>query len=95
MVPPTDATQLKFAIGAGTGGFWPFVGIVDEVRISNTARYLDDFDPPRRFEPDKNTLALYHFDEGSGETVHDASGNGHDGKIVGVPEWVPESEVDK
>jgi len=92
---PTDGTQLNFAIGAGPGGGWPFVGIVDEVRISDTARYLDDFDPPRRFEPDKNTLALYHFDEGSGETVHDASGNGHDGKVVGTPEWVPEAEVDK
>ena len=32
-------------------------------------------------------MALYHFDEGSGDVLHDSSGNGHDGKIVGA-KWV-------
>ena len=32
-------------------------------------------------------MALYHFDEGSGDVLQDSSGNGHDGKIVGA-KWV-------
>ena len=63
-------------------------GTLDEVHISATARYTDDFTPAARFEPDEHTLALYHFDEGEGDVLRDASGNGHDGKIVGAT-WVP------
>ncbi len=62
-------------------------GIIDEVRISNIARYDKDFTPTKRFSADKNTLALYHFDEGTGTVLKDSSGNGHDGKIVGA-KWV-------
>ena len=68
-----------------------FHGIIDEVRISNTARYTEDFTPQGRFEPDKYTMALYHFDEGSGDVLHDASGNGYDGTIVGA-KWVKGDE---
>ena len=32
---------------------------------------------------DEDTVALWLFDEGSGEIVKDSSGNGHDGKFVG------------
>ncbi|MEZ6092531.1 MAG: protein kinase, partial [Pirellulaceae bacterium] len=56
-------------------------GVIDEVRISNVARYTDDYEPVNRFEPDEHTIALYHFDEGQGDIVKDSSGNGHDGKI--------------
>ena len=65
----------------------PFPGTIDEVRISSIARYTEDFTPQRRFEPDEYTMALYHFDEGSGDVLKDSSGNGHDGKIVGA-KWV-------
>ena len=64
-----------------------FLGTIDEVRISNIARYTKDFTPQRRFEPDEHTIALYHFDEGEGDVLHDSSGNGHHGKIVGA-KWV-------
>lgn len=37
---------------------------------------------------DKNaTVGMWLFDEGSGETVKDSSGNGHDGEIIGDVEW--------
>ena len=62
-------------------------GIIDEVRISNTARYTEDFKPQRRFTPDEHTMALYHFDEGKGDILKDSSGNGHDGKITAA-KWV-------
>ena len=64
-------------------------GIIDEVRISNIARYTDDYTPTERFENDEHTLALYHFDSGQGDELLDSSGNGHHGTILGA-EWVPQ-----
>ncbi|MGH2610391.1 MAG: hypothetical protein ACRDHF_15025, partial [Tepidiformaceae bacterium] len=52
-------------------------GTLDEVRISNVARYSTAFTPAGAFVPDANTMALWHFDEGTGQTTADASGNGN------------------
>lgn len=64
-----------------------FKGKIDEIRISNTLRYNTEFTPPDVFTNDQHTLALYHFNEGSGDILKDSSGNGHDGKIVDA-KWV-------
>jgi len=64
-----------------------FNGEMHEVRISETARYLSDFTPPKHFTKEEDTLALYYFDEGAGDVLKDSSGNGHDGQIVGAT-WV-------
>jgi serine/threonine protein kinase len=64
-----------------------FVGIIDEIRISKVARYKENFTPITRYEPDADTLALYHFDEGSGDLLKDSSGNNHHGQITGA-KWV-------
>ncbi len=69
------------------GSSYLFQGVLDEVRISKVARYDKDFRPDVRFTPDKDTLALYHFDEGQGDVLKDSSGNKHYGKIVGA-KWV-------
>ena len=85
----------EFGIGASIAKgnrFHHFHGQIDEVRISNVARYTKDFTPQDRFEPDEQTLALYHFAEGQGDVLKDASGNGHDGKIVGA-KWVKASDA--
>ena len=37
---------------------------------------------------DENTVAVWLFEEGAGNTAKDASGNGHDGKFEGSPKWV-------
>ena len=37
---------------------------------------------------DRHTMAVWLFEEGSGKTVRDASGNGHHGKITGKLNWV-------
>ena len=37
---------------------------------------------------DKNTVAVWLFEEGSGKVVKDASGNGHDGEFTGSLQWV-------
>ena len=77
----TPRPDEPFQIGPG------FRGTISAVRVSNVARYDNDFTPEARFTADKNTLALYHFDEGSGDVLKDSSGHGRDGKIVGA-KWV-------
>ena len=37
---------------------------------------------------DKNTVAVWLFEEGAGDVVKDVSGNGHDGEFAGKPKWV-------
>ena len=39
-------------------------------------------------QEDESVVGLWLFDEGSGETAFDSSGNGNDGDILGGPEWV-------
>lgn len=59
-------------------------GLIDEVRISRVARYgAADFTPADRFTSDADTIALWHFDEGSGATVTDVAGT-HPGTIRGA-----------
>jgi hypothetical protein len=62
-------------------------GKMYEVRISNTARYMTDHDATAPLTADRHTIALYRFDEGSGDVLNDSSGNRHHGKIVGA-KWV-------
>ena len=59
---------------------------LDEIRISKSVRYTNDFPPPPKFEPDAVTLALYHCDEGAGDVLKDSSHEKHDGKII-RPNW--------
>ncbi len=84
--PETAASKrlAEFVLGES------YHGTIDEVRISKVARYDKDFTPAKRFEPDADTLALYHCDEGRGDKLIDSSGNGHHGKIVGAKWVMPE-----
>ena len=45
---------------------------------------------PNSLEPDENTVALWHFDEGTGVYVQDSSGNGNHGTLqnMSVSSWV-------
>jgi hypothetical protein len=50
---------------------------IDEVRISKTIRYTAGFTRPSSpFVSDANTVVLYHFDQGNGQTILDSTGNG-------------------
>jgi hypothetical protein len=80
-------TYLGIAGFSGSTVLNGFAGVLGEVRISRTARYDKDFTPQMRFEPDTDTLALYHMDEGAGDKLTDSSGNGHHGTIIGA-RWV-------
>ena len=78
--PVTWPNEPYLVIGAEKHDYDPntypsFSGWVDEVRISNIVRYTTNFTPPDApFVPDANTVGLYHFDEGGGTVVLDASG---------------------
>ena len=52
-------------------------GQIDEIRISDTARYTADFCPDRfnRFITDNNSVILLHMDAGAGTTVKDYAYN--------------------
>ena len=73
-------------------------GWIDEIRLSTTQRYTGarftrPFSP---FSSDGSTAALYHLDEGAGDTIGDASGGGSSGlRRVGGdpegPEWSSET----
>lgn len=69
----------------GRGAY--FAGTIDEVRLSRIARDPTLPLPAGPLARDEHTLALYHFDEGQGDTLVDSSGNNHHGKIVGA-KWV-------
>jgi len=68
--------------------FW--AGQLDEIRISNTNRYTGTFTPRCTLGTDANTVAYWKFNDGSGATVADSSGNEHNGTLQGVPvpTWV-------
>jgi len=62
--------------------------LVDELRLSNTARYTGDFAPPTEpFAADENTVGLWHFDEGEGATTVDASEHNNTGMITPSHGW--------
>jgi len=63
-------------------------GLLDEIRISSVARYTAPFTPQYYFQPDSNTIALWHFDERTGSVAKDSSGNGHHGVITNAT-WDP------
>jgi len=86
----TPGHNWRLLLGSDASRKGPWHGTIDEVRVSSVARYDEDFEPPRtdeRFQRDEHTLALYHLDEGQGNLVHDSSGNGHHGRIVGA-NWI-------
>ena len=60
----------ELEIGCWMSGGHHFEGIIDEVRISTGVRYPTLFIPPTDALPyDDDTLALWHFDQGTGDSV--------------------------
>ena len=109
---PLLGGTMQVAIGNGAADLWNdryegFRGMIDEVRVSLVDRYagVDAFDlQTEPYEPDAMTLALWHFDEGQGETTEDATGNGFTGHLGGfdsdenfdaatMPMWIDASTL--
>jgi hypothetical protein len=74
--PNSDPFLVIGAEKHDAGPSYPsYRGWIDEVRLSDTLRYTGNFTRPSApFIPDGFTVALYHFDEGSGNTINDSSG---------------------
>ena len=67
----------------------PLNGVIDNMRIYTRALTEDEVISNMQGDITVDDLVLwYGFDEGSGNIVHDLSGNGNDGIIYGDPEWV-------
>jgi serine/threonine protein kinase/formylglycine-generating enzyme required for sulfatase activity len=64
-----------------------FDGVIHLVRISKGVTYQANFKVPDEFQADSQTVALYRFDEGVGDTVADSSQNKHTASIHGAT-WV-------
>lgn len=86
LAKPGEKTEFSMGGRPSWGDYYQ--GQIDEVRISRGRRYTGkEFVPEKRFKTDKDTIALYHFDEGQGDVLKDSSGNNHHGKIHGAT-WV-------
>ncbi len=85
--PPVTEGQLEIG-GSPEHTDW-FDGRIDEVRIYNralsAAEVGSDMEAPIQ-TPKKGPVAAYSFDEGTGETVTDVTGDGHTATIEGA-EW--------
>jgi hypothetical protein len=87
-------TKSAVAIGAANVfGNTGFTGKIDEYRVWNVARTEAEIAAWMKVILKENTpglVAYYHFDEGTGTMVKDASGKGHDGMMVSavMPKWV-------
>jgi hypothetical protein len=86
---PGNMSTATMYLGAGEdGGPYRLTGRIAEVRVSNIARYTAAFTPQTRFVSDANTMMLLHFDEGTGTTAFDSSGNNNNGTLNGAVTWV-------
>ena len=66
----------------------PFVGWVDEVRLSTGARYAGPFQPAQKHSPDSDTLLLFHMDQTIGPFWIDHSSRGVLGRSLRRPgDW--------
>ena len=92
--------SYPWIFGNSGGFEYPLSGTIDEVRISNVARTPEEIREAYQASiaihggqvqlgdnevvPDGNTSALWHFNEGEGNVLHDSSGNENDGVIYGA-----------
>ena len=85
--------QPNFRIGRRESSSYHFFGIIDEARIY--ARALNQSEISNLYngnEIDATELrALWHFNEGNGTTLYDASPNNNHGTFPRVAEWVSDS----
>ncbi|MBN2799858.1 MAG: LamG domain-containing protein [Deltaproteobacteria bacterium] len=61
-------------LGCNGPGADPFVGVLDEVRVSDQPRFGGDFHPSKvPYSVDSATLALWHMDGGVGDFILDSA----------------------
>lgn len=79
-VPEHSDTSASFVVGSfNTAGQYPAQAAIDDLRLYKTA--LTTQEVKDISQPPSNLMAYWKFDEGSGATANDSSGNGHNGTI--------------
>jgi len=76
----------------GYGSFGAYKGLIDDVRISNTTRYEDVFQPPAELVPDGSTVLLLDCNEGEGNTANDRGKSGTHARLYGAGFEAAEAE---
>jgi hypothetical protein len=89
-VPPADGTTLSLGGDYRSPPLAPWVGAIDEVRVSDRAVYSGAFTPSRRLPVQTGTVALWHFDEGTGTQVGNAANPAHGVAVLDQGRWVLE-----
>ena len=80
-----DLVINRHTWGGGGSSSSRLSGYMDELRISNTARYQSAFTPSMiEFQNDEFTVGLYHFNEQEGSIVLDASDYENHGQCNGT-----------
>lgn len=72
-------------IGDGDNTFWPFHGVIDEARIYNRA--LSEGEIRSLYNYAAGPVAYWKFDEKTGTTAYDSSGNANTASFVNTPLW--------
>ena len=94
--------MLAIGYDAYQGGGQRLNGAIAEVGVWKTALssaqvsqlYRSGRGSCNHYPDAANMVAGYHFDEGSGTTAHDFTGNGHDGTLFGAAGWTIGAELD-
>jgi RHS repeat-associated protein len=76
--PASGTSNVRLGRNSGSGTYF-FNGLIDEVRISNTALYTANFTPQMSLSATGSTKGLWKFD---GQNLNDASGNGNTGNLI-------------
>ena len=89
VIGSVSRSSLNLAIGSHCfGGKNFFNGVIDEFAIYDYARTAEEiWNDWSAYAPESSPVAYWAFDEGSGSTAYDSSGNGNVGTLVG-PQWV-------
>jgi hypothetical protein len=92
---------LSFGHEGPPANIWPYDGLIAEVRIWNVARtgaQLADAMNSRLTGDETGLVGYWPFDEGSGQTLGDETGNGLDAQLGSTsgadeddPTWVADS----
>ena len=75
-----------------------FVGIILLILICSSiitaAEFIITQNPSQEISFENDLVAHWEFNENSGNTIYDSSGNGFHGTIYGDPEWTTGSKPD-
>ena len=89
--PNLASVDEPMSIGYSSTFGQPYQGTLDEVRIWNTARSAGQISGNMNMGVNtfsSGLVAYYTFDEGTGSTTSDVTGNGNDGTLIYGPAWV-------